>query len=537
MKTLDIDNIIYKNTYSFPILLHIILIFIGFFYVFILFPKKCGYLIDNINNVNKKLIILTLFPFIIGHFVFYFADYIYAKYIHKIQGKIISEIMNEVLKSVKENPQPEINKMNIITNFIKLMEKFDVIHILTTYFIPTFVMSFGLFIFFIFVDKKIAFVSLGLSIIAFLLIIYTGKKCLNKSEIRYIKDIEFYNEIRDVVINMDNISTDNNIDYEINRLKDIRNRIKKHYITSEVYNTNFKGMISIIEFVVLIILGGMLLNLYNKGKIKRGDIIAYIYIIITLIGYYDAASCEVNSLFFHIGNYSQAKQYFKDFLKVDKKNDIINIKEGKIEYKNINIKLGNKEIISNFSVIIPSNKITGIIGEIGSGKSTLIKLLLGYHKYEGDILIDDINIKNFKFTEIRKYIGYIPQYPIFFNRTIYENLVYGTNIKKEELTNIINKYGLEEFINKFPEKLNTIIKNNGENLSGGQKQILYIIKIIILNKQIILMDEPTSNLDNYHIDLFMKIINKLNNKTIIIITHDNNIKKIFNNIIEIKKNN
>jgi ABC-type multidrug transport system fused ATPase/permease subunit len=535
MKNIDINKIIYKHIISTPVLLHIILTLIAFYYLYIVFPKKCGFFIDSINKVDMKLISLTLFPFIIGHLIFYFGDYLYAKYTHIIQGNIINEIMNEVLISMKENPQSNINKMNMITNYIKLMEIFDIIHILITYFFPPIVMAFGLFFYFYRIDNKLAYISLFLAVISLLLIIYTGKKCLTRSEIRYEKDIQYYNEIRDIIMNMDNISTDNNIKYEIDRLNNIRNNIKKYYITSEIYNVNFKGMISIIQMIVIFILGGMLLKLYSNKKISRGELIAYIYIIITLVGYYDAASCEVNTLFSHIGNYRKAKEYFSKFSNVNKNNEEIKIEKYKIEYKNINLKLGNKEIFNNFSLIIPENKKTGIIGEIGTGKSSLIKLLLGYHKYEGQILIDGIDIKKYKFTEIRKYIGYIPQYPIFFNRSIYDNLIYGTSINRVKLIDILNEYELNDFIDKFPDKLDTLIKDNGDNLSGGQRQIISLIKIIIIQKKIILMDEPTSSLDEYHKQIFIKIIKKLNNKTMIIVTHDEKIYSLFDNIIEMKK--
>jgi ABC-type multidrug transport system fused ATPase/permease subunit len=535
MKNIDIDKIIKKHIFSTPVFLHILLTFIAFYFIYILFPKRCGVFVDNIDNINASLVGMTILPFIIGHLVFYFGDYVYGKYIHIIQGKIINEIMNEVLVSIKENPQQNINKMNIITNYIKLMEIFDILHIMTMYFIPTFIMAFGLAFYFYRIDKKLASVSLILAVMSVLVIAYTGKKCLNKSEIRFEKDIEFFNEIRDVVMNMDNIYTDKNINFEVDRLNNIRDKLKKHYITSEIYNVNFKGMISIIEIIILFVLGGMLLNLYREKKVSKGDIIAYIYIILTLVGYYDSASGEVNSLFNHVGNFSKAKEYFTSFLNVNKKDNEIKIDQCKIEFKNINLKLGEKEIFKDLTLIIPENKKTGIIGEIGTGKSSLIKLLLGYHKYEGDILIDNVNIKEYKFTEVRKYIGYIPQHPVFFNRSIYENLIYGTKLTKDELMNILKEYNLEGFINNFPEKIDTIVKNNGDNLSGGQRQILCLIKIIILNKKIILMDEPTSSLDKYHRELFIDIVNKLKNKTIIIITHDQSIFNIFDNMIELKK--
>jgi ABC-type bacteriocin/lantibiotic exporter with double-glycine peptidase domain len=195
----------------------------------------------------------------------------------------------------------------------------------------------------------------------------------------------------------------------------------------------------------------------------------------------------------------------------------------------------DKKIYDNFNATIPMNSITGIVGEIGSGKSTLLKILLGYYDYTGTILIDNQDIKNFSKNEIRKYIAYVPQGPKFFNRTIRENLKYGTNLTDQQIDQLIEQLNLTTFINKLSNKLDTLIINNGENLSGGQKQIIYLIKTIILNKKILLMDEPTSSLDNEHTKIFIQLLKTLNDKTILIVTHDESINELFNKTITIQK--
>jgi ABC-type multidrug transport system fused ATPase/permease subunit len=335
--------------------------------------------------------------------------------------------------------------------------------------------------------------------------------------------------------NFDSVLTNDTIKYEVERLYKVRNKIKKFQMDSELYNADIKGYVGFISIVILFVLGGILLKYLLAGKISRGETVAYLYIVLSLIQYYDSLSFQVGTIFYHYGNYKQAAKYFEQFEFPDNNNNKLEITEGKIEFKNINVALKNKQIYKNLSHNIEPNSITGIVGEIGSGKSTMLKILLGYYDYDGTILIDGKDIKNYTKHEVRKNISYIPQTPVFFNRTILENLKYGTNLKDEEVFKIIEEYDLTDFINKFPEKINTKIINNGENLSGGQKQILFLLKTIIINKKILLLDEPTASLDETFTDIFLNIVNKLKNKTILIVTHDNKLNKIFDKTIEIKK--
>jgi ABC-type multidrug transport system fused ATPase/permease subunit len=522
-----------KNNKS--IVLTIFLTTICYILIQLLFPRKCAEFMDKLPNIDIKIIIITLLPFIAAQLIWYFSDRIYAKNIQEFDTNMINKLLEQIIESMKNNPKNNLDKQILINNILKLMEIKDIINKLINHVTPAIIITIGLFIYFIFIDKTLAYMTLIISVISILILFYMGKKCLNKSIIRDDKYSIYKSEINDIIQNIDSVLTNDTSKLEIDRLYKIRDKIKSYNVDSEMYNAKIKGIIGIISIITLFILGGILLKYLLNGKLSKGKTIAYLYITLSLIHYYDNLSFEIGSIFYHYGNYNQAKNYFNEFIYNNdnaKKLEIIN---GKIEFKNLNIKINNKQIFKDFSKSIEPNSITGIIGEIGSGKSTLLKTLLGNYDYEGIILIDDNDIKNFNKNEIRKHIAYIPQVPIFFNRTILENIRYGTELTDDEIFKIIEEYNLNNFIDRFPEKINTLIINNGENLSGGQKQILYLLKMIILNKKILLLDEPTASLNDTYIELFLKILNKLNNKTIIIITHDEKLYKIFNASIEIKK--
>jgi ABC-type multidrug transport system fused ATPase/permease subunit len=490
---------------------------------------------DALPNINMKLVLLTLLPFIAAQMIWYFVDRIYAKHIHEFDTNMINKTIEEVLETIKMNPKSTIDKQKLVGNLFRLVEIKEIINLISGYVIPTILITFGLFIYFLFVDKTLAYTTLGISIVSLVILFYMGKTSLNKSIIRDDKYNDYKSEIGDIVQNLDSVLTNDTIKYEVERLYKIRNKIEKYHIDSEMYNANIKGYVGFISIIILFTLGGILLKYLLAGKISRGETIAYLYIVLSLIQYYDSLSFQVGTIFYHYGNYKQAAKYFEEFTYQEENNNKLEITDGKIEFKNINVSLNNKQIYKDLSHDIAPNSITGIVGEIGSGKSTMLKILLGYYDYEGTILIDGKDIKDYTKHEVRKNISYIPQTPVFFNRTILENLKYGTKLSDEEVFKIIEQYDLTEFINKFPDKINTKIVNQGENLSGGQKQILFLLKTIITNKKILLLDEPTASLDESYTNQFLNIVNKLKNKTIIIVTHDDKLNKIFDKTIEIKK--
>ena len=155
------------------------------------------------------------------------------------------------------------------------------------------------------------------------------------------------------------------------------------------------------------------------------------------------------------------------------------------------------------------------VGPIGSGKSTIIKLIMGYQPLlMGDITIGGISIKDISNEKIREEIFYIPQKPKLFNRTLYENIVYGIDKPptKEVLTDIMNMYGIYF-------DLDRMAGIEGNSVSGGQRQMVWLVRAILRPCSVIIMDEPTSALDPDNKKLINSIIRSFD-KTVIIVSHD-----------------
>jgi len=200
---------------------------------------------------------------------------------------------------------------------------------------------------------------------------------------------------------------------------------------------------------------------------------------------------------------------------------------------------GRPPIFKGLNLKIDSNKKTLLVGEIGSGKSTLLKLLLQYKlPIQGEIYYNGRPYSQITPSEIRTIIGYVPQTPILFDRTLYENITYASQreVSYDEIINLMHTFNLKSLLDKFPKGLDTPVGKGGSKLSGGQRQIIWILRVIFQNPEVVLLDEPTSALDEDTKVTVHKMLEYLiKDKTAIMVTHDKFLYKIADEVIELRK--
>jgi ATP-binding cassette, subfamily B, bacterial MsbA len=216
---------------------------------------------------------------------------------------------------------------------------------------------------------------------------------------------------------------------------------------------------------------------------------------------------------------------------IDQKNEIYNdenapslkLKNATLEFKNISFTYPDgTHALKNLSAKIEGGKKVGLVGISGSGKTTFLNLIPRFFNLKhGAILIDNQNINNINLNSLRKEISIVSQDVILFDDTIRSNILYGNaSASDDEIINACKFAAAQEFIEKLPNKYETIIGENGIKLSGGQKQRLSIARAILKDSPIILLDEATSSLDSESEAVIQKAIENLTkNKTTIIIAH------------------
>ena len=199
---------------------------------------------------------------------------------------------------------------------------------------------------------------------------------------------------------------------------------------------------------------------------------------------------------------------------------------GKVEFKNVSFKYpdGEEYVLKNISFKAEKGDTVAFIGSTGSGKSTLVNLLLRFYDVtEGQILIDDIDIKDYKLEELYNKFGYVPQKAIMFRGTVNENVGYGENgkeISENKIKEAIKVAQAEDFVTKLDGKYNYNIARGGTNLSGGQKQLLTIARGMIKDAPFLILDEATSSVDTRTEELVQQAMDKLTEgRTSFIIAH------------------
>lgn len=201
--------------------------------------------------------------------------------------------------------------------------------------------------------------------------------------------------------------------------------------------------------------------------------------------------------------------------------------KGRIEFKNVTFSYGNEkenqsDVLENLSFTLEPNQRIALVGPTGCGKTTIAKLLLRlYDPQEGKILLDGINIQNYSLNALRRNIGLIEQDIFLFSQTIRENIAFGKQTATfDEIVKVAKLAQVNDFVNNFPEKYETLVGERGTRLSGGEKQRIAIARAFLTNPQILILDDSVSAVDSEteeKIGLAME--NILMNRTTIIITH------------------
>ena len=196
---------------------------------------------------------------------------------------------------------------------------------------------------------------------------------------------------------------------------------------------------------------------------------------------------------------------------------------GEVSFENVSFAYHERQpILKNLSLRIPAGKTTAIVGSTGSGKSTLVKLLLRFYEVSGGhITLDGLDLQSLKLRDLRKAIGLVSQDVFLFHGTAAENIAYGSfNATRDEIQRAAKVAEAHEFIVELPDGYDTIVGERGQKLSGGQRQRLAIARALLKNPPILILDEATSAVDNETEAAIQKSLEKITKeRTVIAIAH------------------
>ena len=491
-------------------------------------PKYYGNMINELKNNKIPKFKSAVFLIVLVNIMFWVLDIIDNIFIPKLQTYIRMNIVKCVLENYSETSEQNVGEM--ISKIVKLpIVVKSIASQLRNSIVPILLVLIMVVVQFSWIDPKIGAFTFVLFLASYEIIKPMILNCLKIASETDDKLDETHEKISELLENITDIHASNTCEYEIEKLEKEQDDILENMRKTNIEVNKLR--LSIISLNVAIFLG-LMMYAYNRYENKTLELSKTINIFITsifIIGKINGFAGDLINIISNIGTYNRINNYITN-LNMDVENcekESFQVSKGEIIFDNVKLKYKDNEILSNFNLQIYPGQTIAIFGSIGSGKSSLVKSLLKFIPHEGDIYIDGKNLKDITHTDIRESILYIRQNPLPFNRTLYENIVYGTQPQKskEEVKEIIKKYDLDEFLDK---DLDYVVGKKGEKLSGGQRMLLFLLRILVQQKQkIIILDEPTSSLDNKTINKVIDILKHIVHKqTTIIITHDERIKKI-----------
>jgi ATP-binding cassette subfamily B protein len=314
--------------------------------------------------------------------------------------------------------------------------------------------------------------------------------------------------------------------YETRRYAVINDSVAAIGMYAAKYRAGFVSFIifSMFGTIVLIVYAG--LNEVAQNHIVIGDLIKF-FLLTVFIGSSLAGLSESYTVIQKtIGASERINEILDEHSEISIRDETLHTPvTGRIEFQHVSFTYPTRtdmKIFHDLSFSVESGEKVALVGPSGSGKSTIIKLLSGFYPFQnGKILIDGKSIASYNLTALRKNIGMVPQEVILFGGTIRENIAYGkTNATEAEIIDAAKKANAWDFIDSFPEKLNTVVGERGLKLSGGQKQRVAIARAILRDPRILILDEATSALDSESERLVKDALDKLmQGRTTFIIAH------------------
>jgi ATP-binding cassette subfamily B protein len=365
---------------------------------------------------------------------------------------------------------------------------------------------------------------------------YKYIECIELSNKRYLVYEERAETVQDKLSNLYAIYSASKVNDEINEFKSTTTKFKHHQEDAMLCSSNIKNTNNLLTLIFFIFMLFYTAELTKKNIIDKEQLVTIYMMLIFYVPCLNTIVTYLPDYTNHMGILTSVNDYIKliNIDSPDKKE--INIKDGEILINNLSFGYSNyKNIFENFNLHIKSKSKIAIVGPSGNGKSTLIKLIMGYYKIpDNSIFVDGQDINKYNLGSLRGQISYINQNTKLFNKTIYENIQYGNTMTKDDINNLINKYELEQIFKNIPNGFESNVGVNGDSLSGGQKQIIQLLRCYNKNNKIIILDEPTSALDLSTKKAVINIIKDISkDSTLIIITHDETNLELINETIKI----
>ena len=486
-----------------------------------------AYLVEPVLNkifVEKNETLLYLLPCAIiaiyllknvGTFMqAYFTAYIGQDTIRRFREKMVENLLNLDMKFFNDFRTGEL--ISRTTNDIERIR--SIVSSIIPELIRELVTIIGLLCVVIYQSPKLAFFALVVMPIAIYPISRLAKKMKKISKKSQEKTSDITSALSEIFTNIEIIKANNAQKYEHSRFVEENNKFFKLNLKTvkiEQLVSPLMETIGSIGVAAVIIVGG---KDVIDGNINMGAFFSFLTALFMLytplkriVNIYNKmqdAIAASERTFFLMDKVSEIKDGEKEL------NEEINL----IKFNDVHLSYGDKEVLKGINLEARKSEFIALVGSSGGGKTSLMNLLMRFYDVNGgEILINEMNLKDIKIHSLRQNIGLVTQRVYIFNDTIAKNVAYGREFDEEAVVNALKMANAYEFVSKLDDGIHTILNEFGTNLSGGQRQRIAIARALYQNPQILIFDEATSALDNESEKEITKAINNLRSKKIIFV--------------------
>jgi ABC-type multidrug transport system fused ATPase/permease subunit len=509
----------------------------------VLLPHLYGKLIDAVQHKKNFInyfafVIIALVGVQIGYAL---GDWHDTKVNPEFQNFLRQNMLSTIIDKY-ENNYEDITLGEVITKFVKtpgiLMQWFARVKDYIIPYIIVFICAVGYFLYY----DIVLGVSLMITMIIMVYILISSpfkckKQTVEKSRIYN----QLHEEIDDILRNLMSVYGSNEKKNELARVHELDIKHKKAFMDTMICILKYK----VISIPVIMIFFAIFVyrsnTLIKNGTLKTANFTSLFMIILYMMGSLMWLVDIMRDVIFDWGMIKETEDLLTYNKQIPKHVYENNIPDKGLGLHNITFKYAGaiEPTIKNISLYFKPNETTILMGDIGSGKSTILKLLMRFYlPTDGDVFIDGKWYADLTTYQIRKNIGYIPQNPILFNRSVYDNIKYGNdNITNQQIDQVVNDLGIAKEFSNLEDGLNSSVSKNGSKLSGGQKQLVWCLRILLQNPSYLFLDEPTASMDTKTKEVLFFMLDKImekGNKTVIMITHDPYLLKKANRKIYLK---
>ena len=517
----------------------------------IVLPHFYGKILDSVSNGDgdrevQTYLVIAITLLVVTQLLSLFADYHNAKLIPIMEAWMRKKILERILK-VYETEYTEFEIGQIIAKMTKLpsiivqwLDKFK------NFILPYVLVYTCAIVYFSFVDWQLSLAFVSTVATSVSILVRSPFACSVQSTERDIKHHEIHKNIDDILSNLFAIYGGGQQKEELERLDDISNAYKAYFrntMTCAVKHMSFMTPV-IVGFIIFFVIRSQLL--VQQKKIRPSTFVSIFIIFLYILHSFNVLNDQLRELIFDWGAIESStyllfgetsKRQKATRQQIAKKSTVQDIpQKNGIGMVNVSFRYPKSQriILNNISFHVQEGERVCFIGDIGSGKSTILKLLLHYQRpTSGIIYLDGQPYQKINIKQLRSFIGYVPQQAILFNRTVLDNILYGNKTHtRKDIELAIEYFGLYDEFAKFEKGLDTLVGKNGSKLSGGQRQLVWCLRVVLQNPQIIILDEPTASVDDKTKHIMHKMLDTvMKAKTVIMVTHDSFLEGIATRLI------